>query len=326
VLGLATCGLVLLQLVISTTINAADPGDLTKSSPPLVRSVYPESLKTGKKAPKMSKEDRIYWKTRPFVIPEYKLIFFTFPKVACSEWKRMFMRMSGTPEWCTTKNPHLFLKLDNSKVKTVKDYDLKTLTAMMTSPAWTKAAIFREPKERVLSAFLDKAITQDGAYYKKNCCRKLPDKNLEQQCIRNANKFDSFLHFVTEYPKECFNVHWDAQIKKIDPKWWPYINVIGYQNNLLEDSKSILKMLYSNRDQSSAWDKFGITGWGAPGKDCENRTHGFMEENTASHKQDTGSHMREWYTPELEKLVEEHWAVEWQNEKVNHQEVKLFEN
>jgi hypothetical protein len=305
--GLAICGLVLLQL-ITPTMNTAAPGDLTKKNPHLVRSVYSESSKSNEKAPEILKGDSIYRHTlNTFVIPEYQLIFFTFPKVACSEWKRMFMRMNGHPEWCTIRWSHSGKR---NKIKTLKDYDLKTLTAMMTSPAWSKAAIFREPKERVLSAFLDKAFNHNGVYYKNLCCRRLPDENLQQQCIDNANKFDSFLHFVTEYPKECFNVHWDAQIKKIDPKWWPYINVIGYQNNLLEDSKSILKMLYSNRDQSSAWDKFGITGWGAPGKECENRTHGFLEENTSTHKYDAGSHLREWYTPELEKLVEEHWAVE----------------
>jgi hypothetical protein len=154
--GLAICGLVLLQLMISTTMHAAEPRDLTKNKPPLVRSVYSESSKSREKAPKMLEDDYIYRHTQhTFVIPEYQLIFFTFPKVACSEWKRMFMRMNGTPEWCTILWPH---NLDKNKVKTLQDYDRKSLTAMLTSPAWTKAAIFREPKERLLSAFLEKAI------------------------------------------------------------------------------------------------------------------------------------------------------------------------
>jgi hypothetical protein len=103
-----------------------------------------------------------------FVIPEYKLIFFTFPKVACSEWKRMFMRMNGNPDWCSRGNIHA---PEKNKIKTLRDYDPNIATAMMTSPAWTKAAIFREPKERMLSAFLD---TANNGYYIKRCCKKPP--------------------------------------------------------------------------------------------------------------------------------------------------------
>jgi hypothetical protein len=241
----------------------------------------------------------------------------------------MFMRMNGNPDWCVIRDPHA---PEKNKVKTLTDYPPEIATALMTSPAWTKAAILREPKERVLSAFLDKAGNEDTRYVGR-CCKKLPDKNLEKQCVDNRKKFGSFLHFVTEYPKQCFDVHWEPQVAKIDSKWWPYIDVIGYQNNLHEDSKRILKMLYSKNcdegeghHQLSAWDRYGITGWGAPGDGCENRTHAFLEENTASHKRDAGSHLLEWYTAELEKLVEEKWAIEWQQERVNFPEVKLFAN
>jgi hypothetical protein len=239
--------------------------------------------------------------------------------------------MNGNPDWCSRGNIHA---PERNKIMTLTDYPPEIATAMMTSPEWTKAAIFREPKERVLSAFLDKAAsnkTVANNFYVAHCCKRLPDENLKKQCIDNRKKFDSFLHFVTEYPKECFNAHWEAQISKIDSKWWPYIDVIGYQNHLLEDSRRILKMLYSNRDdgeghQSSAWDRYGMTGWGAPGHGCENRTKAFFEENTAPHERDAASHLLEWYTPELEKLVEDKWAIEWQQERVNFPEIKLFKN
>jgi hypothetical protein len=234
--------------------------------------------------------------------------------------------MNGNPDWCVIRNPH-----KNNKIKTLHDYPPEIATAMMTSPEWTKAAIVREPKERVLSAFLDKAVNTN--YYVKNCCKRLPDENLKKQCIDDRKKFDSFLHFVTEYPRKCFDIHWEPQTAQIDSKWWPYIDVIGYQNNLLEDSRRILKMLHSkNRNegeghhQLSAWDRYGMTGWGVHGDGCENRTHAFLEENTSYHNYDTGSHLLEWYTAELEKLVEEKWAIEWQQERVTFPEIKLFKN
>ncbi len=46
----------------------------------------------------MLPSDLIYskdWWEKPTVIEEYKLIFFTIPKVACTEWKFLFRKMSG---------------------------------------------------------------------------------------------------------------------------------------------------------------------------------------------------------------------------------------
>ena len=327
------CGLLLLPLAmnissgISLTKKHSIPEDVMyqNPAPPVVQSAYSES-KSRENTPKMLPEDHIYqsvYNYNTFVIPEYKLIFFTFPKVACSEWKRMLMRMNGNPGWCSLTNPHDPKK---HKMKTLLDHAPDVAAAMMTSPTWTKVAIFREPKERILSAFLDKAV-RHPTYYVKRCCQNLPDKNLEKQCIDNKLKFDSFLHFVTKCPKECYDAHWEAQVAKIDFKWWPYIDVIGYQNNLVMDSQRILKMLHSDRDQvkgRSAWDRYGSTGWGAPGEECGNRTHSFMETNQSPDKMNTSNHLMEWYAAETEKLVEEKWAIEWQQKRVHFPEIKLF--
>ena len=182
-----------------------------------------------------------------------------------------------------------------------------------------------EPKERVLSAFLDKAYKE--SYYVKKCCENIPDKNEKQKCIDNEKDFSSFLYFVTTYKKECFDVHWEAQVEKIDEKWWPYLDFIGYQSNLLEDSQKLLRSLTSLSDEvegRSAWDRYGASGWGNTNDGCENRTHFFLEENSSTHKLQTGDHLLEWYTPETEKIVEENWASEWQQEMVKFPELKLF--
>jgi hypothetical protein len=279
---------------------------------------------TGKNShPEVLKDDLIYDSRSAFVIPEYKLIFFTFPKVACSEWKRMFMRIDGNPIWCKTRginahNPTL------NKLGVLGDYDPEVATAMMTSPAWTKAAIVREPKERVLSAFLDKSV-KEGHYFTKKCCKNLAEGD-EQTCIENLKDFKSFLHFVTKYPKECFDVHWEPQVAKIDAKWWPYLDFIGYQNTLLDDSKKLMQMLTSTRDTvqgRTLYDRYGSSGWGSE-QGCENRPHAFLEENTSAHNLNTGSKLKEWYTPETEKIVEQYWAVEWKQENIKFEKVQLF--
>ncbi len=312
------CAVIFLAVVsnMDYVLSAATSKELAKGIK------YDVTIQQNEDIPEMTNDDLIHQTRSAFVVPEYKLIFFTFPKVACSEWKRMFMRINGNPNWCKIRNFNAHDPKKN-KIKVLKDYSPEVATAMMTSPVWTRAAIFREPKERVLSAFLDKAVKED--YYVRKCCQNLPTEELQKKCIGNEKKFESFLHFVTEYPEECFDVHWEPQMEKIDSKWWPYIDAIGYQNNLLHDAKHILSHLTSTRDKSgkTAWERYGVSGWGAS-DECENRTHSFLEENSSAHNLDTGSRLLEWYTPETEKIVEEKWAVEWSIDKVKFPKVELF--
>lgn len=305
------------------TYDAASP----EADGNLAEIKYTQINSEANKLPEMTQHDAIFKLRTAFVIPEYKLIFFTFPKVASSEWKRMFMRMNNNPLWCVRggnlHDPNL------NQISTLHDFDPEIASAIMTSPSWTRAAIFREPKERVLSAFLDKAIDND--YYSQHCCRKLPNVALREQCVDQQEDFASFLHFITEFPQECFDTHWQPQLGKIEEKWWPYIDMIGYQKNITHYSKHILLNITSSREGGegmSAWERYGASGWGRNGNSknkCENRTESFMEINHSRHNCGASSQMMDWYTPELEKLVEEHWAIEWSYERVKYPEVKLFE-
>ena len=244
----------------------------------------------------------------------------------------MFMRINGNENWCKIRhfNAH---DPELNKIQVLSDFPSEIATAMMTSPKWTRAAILREPKERVLSAFLDKAVKEHtgnsakGGYYITKCCNRIPDEEDQKECEENDRDFRSFLHFVTKYPKKCFDVHWEPQLAKIDSKWWPYIDFIGYQNNLVEDAETLLKTLTSTRDPvpgRTAWERYGEKGWGNDNDLCEKRPNSFLQENTSTHKLETGDHLMEWYTAETEKMVEEHWAIEWQQEKVQFPKLQLF--
>mmetsp|Transcript_23436 Transcript_23436/g.27666 ORF Transcript_23436/g.27666 Transcript_23436/m.27666 type:complete len:374 (+) Transcript_23436:34-1155(+) len=279
---------------------------------------------TNPKSPEVFSSDIIFKSRSAFVIPEYKLIFFTFPKVACSEWKRMFMRMDDNPQWCIIRGINAHSPKVN-QIKTLEEYPTEIATAMMTSPSWTRAAFVREPKERVLSAYLDKSVKE--SYFDRKCCQELDDPKMTLKCVNGKRDFSSFLYFVSTFPDKCFDVHWEAQVDKIDPKWWPFINFIGYQNNLVADAKTLLQTLKSTRDtvpNRSAWERYGVTGWGATNHGCENRTRSFLEENSSSHKLNTGSHLKEWYTADTEKLVEQIWAMEWAQSTIEFPPIKLY--
>jgi len=255
-----------------------------------------------------------------FVLEEYKLIFVTIPKVACTEWKRMFMRMTENPHWCNEDINVHYPEINH--VPYLSQYSIEEATAMMISPEWTKAVFVREPKERVLSAFLDKAV-YEKSFFKTKCCRNLKDDHAKQDCIRDMTSFPSFLHYVTNYPTECWNPHWEAQTSKIDSKWWPYFNFIGYHHNLQQDAKRLLSQLISSRDGMNAWDKLGSTGWGE-GDGCENRSGAFLQTNTATHQQKSGEKMKQYYEAETETLVEKYWEKDWTQAELQFPPVKLY--
>lgn len=54
----------------------------------------------------------------------------------------MFMRMNGNLKWCQNKKMNAHLP-ENNQLKTLTDFSPAVATALMTSSAWTKAAIVR---------------------------------------------------------------------------------------------------------------------------------------------------------------------------------------
>jgi hypothetical protein len=109
--------------------------------------------------------DSIYarpeWDSAPIVLEEYKLIFFTIPKVGCTAWKQLFRRMMGYSDW---KNENVNnmqpWNPESNGLKYLYQYDRVTASEMMSSPEWTRAIVVRCPKERFLSAYLDKVVRE----------------------------------------------------------------------------------------------------------------------------------------------------------------------
>jgi hypothetical protein len=78
---------------------------------------------------------------------------------------------------------HTIQNPKENMLKTLDDYPLWKAQEMMNSPEWTKAVFLREPKERVLSAFLNKFV-DDSSYFRNKCCREnmLAEKHNRDKC------------------------------------------------------------------------------------------------------------------------------------------------
>lgn len=240
------------------------------------------------------KRDLTKWDAAPIVAEEFKLIFFTVPKVACTTWKQLFRRIQGVENW-QSQDPKKFLphNPERNNLTYLWDYDIETANRMMTSPSWTKAIFVRDPKERFLSAFLDKALRYPE-FIKAKCCRK------KGGCVQDFRTPAGFLALI----QTCHNNHWSRQNYRIENKYWPYINFVGKFESQQEDAKQLLKKV-------GAWNEYGKSGWGASGE-----LEIFQKaSNTQNHATNSKSQAARWLTPELERRIELYYEVDYVNPK-----------
>jgi hypothetical protein len=192
--------------------------------------------------------------------------------------------MTGTlPDWKETNNRLPHNPKQNGLRYLYHFYPLDALT-ILTNPDWTRVIFVRDPKERTLSAFLDKAGLSDGKYIKQQCCH-----NNNTCSLTATGSFLGFLKVVDEIC--CCNHHWEPQSKRIDRQFRPFINVIGNFDTLQYDTKSMLDTLSANMnnnnkksnynnnsniksksnitlpsssssDNIDLWNQFGSNGWG----------------------------------------------------------------
>ena len=84
-----------------------------------------------------------------YINQRHKLMITTIPKVACTEFMRLMIRMTGARNW--RMDPHF-----RPKNPTLSRLVPPEASAILNDRSWTKAVFFRDPAERLLSAYLDK--------------------------------------------------------------------------------------------------------------------------------------------------------------------------
>ena len=155
----------------------------------------------------------------PIVVKEYKLLFFSVPKVACTTFKFLFRRIQGVIDWDNQDSvlglPH---NPEYNNLTYLSDYSLQEASEMMTSPDWTRAIFVRDPKERFLSAFLDKAISNYGLFTTKYCCTDAMQCKIDN--YDNTNNNNSFvMNLEKVLVQNCQEEIWDPRRSEFGIKW-----------------------------------------------------------------------------------------------------------
>lgn len=230
----------------------------------------------------------------PIVLEEHKLIFFAQAKVGCTVWKMLFRRILGYPDWYSTDHglPHI---PSLNGLRYLYHYNLTYASHIMTAPDWTRAVFTRDPKERFLSAYLDKGV--EDLLFLGTCC------NRQRQVYCDVTP-PSLPDFMTSI-HTCKDSHWDPQNERMEAKYWPYINFVGHMETVQEDAKGLLQQL-------NIWEHFGLTGWGKHQQEAV-----FAGKEGNSHASNAKSKVDEYLYPELELEVEDFYKGDYESPWLN---------
>lgn len=200
-------------------------------------------------------------------------------------------------DWRLHKEPKIPHNPQFNGLNYLYHYSLSEALHMLTDPRWTRAIFVRDPKERLLSAYLDKAAKKYGRYVDRHCCPS--ESNEEDSCGRQAS--ESLLNFLRIIRDRCCcDAHWKPQAWRIDQELWEYINYVGYFDSLAADTQQMLQQL-------GAWKEFGFSGWG----ESHNESI-FMEPSRAKHQTGAGNKLSQYFNSSVgEKLLLEFYSDDY---------------
>jgi hypothetical protein len=269
------------------------------------------AVSTGRNDMLVQQGDSVYlrgdWDGSPVVLEDYKLIFFTSAKVGCTVWKQLFRRIMGQKDWKAESTKNLLpWNPELNGLKYLYDYDRETASRMLSSPEYTRAIFVREPKERLLSAYLDKGV-QNSFFISQKCC---PSTNTCAEVAKSS--LSNFFDLI----QTCENGHWKPQGRRMEAKYWPYINFVGRMETVADDAKTLLKSV-------GAWDKFGKSGWGKHGNVSvfETKAGGAGRKHATKAR----DRLRVHYTPGLERSVDFYYSSDYVNPVLNFTKTHLYD-
>jgi Sulfotransferase family len=277
----------LLQEPPPPAMEEEEEGELLAAPPPPLPRYRTLPARDGKV--RVLRGDHIYyrdhdisWDSSPIVIESHKLIFFTIPKVGCTVWKQLFRRMMGHADWSSQDDqrglPH---NPATNGLVYLSDLDLDRANHIMKSPDWTRAIMVRDPKQRLLSAFLDKSVRNFHQHIIDRCCP------LDQSCVPDAQTMPGFLRLC----RRCADDHWRPQNDRVDDKFWPYMDVVLHVEQAANDAEQLLRRI-------NAYDEYGASGWGQTGTSTI-----FQRGDGGVHSNFVEWQVWKWYTPAIEEQV-----------------------
>ncbi|KAK2152302.1 hypothetical protein LSH36_332g01009 [Paralvinella palmiformis] len=187
--------------------------------------------------------------SRIYVDDKYKLLYCEVPKVACTNWKRILLILTGK---MNTTDP---TQLRSSLVHTI--YQSKYLRTLNTYRPeeilfrirqYYKFMFVREPLERIVSAYRNKFLTSYNQPFRLRYGRQIIRRYRENATKHSLQygddvRFNEFVQYLLDLKaNEVFDIHWRHFYKLCHPCQLRY-NFIGKHETLTEDVKFIFEEL-----------------------------------------------------------------------------------
>ncbi|XP_030061897.1 carbohydrate sulfotransferase 13 [Microcaecilia unicolor] len=176
------------------------------------------------------------------------LLYCYVPKVACTNWKRVMMVLTGQGKYRDPLQIPAHEAHIPANLRTLSEFSTPEINYRLRN--YLKFVFVREPLERLVSAYRNKFTRQYNTAFHKRYGTKIIKRhrrNPTLKALENGNdvKFEEFLYYLVDprtQREEPFNEHWERVHSLCHPCIIHY-DVIGKYETLAEDANYVLQLI-----------------------------------------------------------------------------------